>query len=112
MHIAISEAQSRLDPNASLEDNLKTAMKATINHWVCTDEDQQFRSAVGAVMFFYGDESEEYQRLEWELGQLQKVSAIVVAAQAGLAVAPQSLDEDLGKFEAVGLVKIWKGLQA
>lgn len=111
MHLAITEAKSSLVATDSLEDQLRAAMQVTRNHWMCTDEDEQFRAAIGAVMLHYGEESEEYKRLSSEMAKLRKVNAFLQAAQAGLSVDLSLLPDEDNQYEPIGLLGMWKSIQ-
>lgn len=109
MLIAMTEAKDAVDRAEGLVEKLKTAMRMIHDHWLCIDEDEQFRAAVGAVMIHYGAGSEEYKRLAWEMKGLQKVSALINAARAGLAVSLESLAVDTeSEFKPIGLVDLWR----
>jgi hypothetical protein len=82
-------------------------MKAMRNHWMVTNEDEQFKAAIGAVMTFYGSESEEFKRLEWEMGNINRFSAMMSAAQSGLRVDIDTVIQEEGKYEAIGLLDMW-----
>lgn len=109
--IALTEAQSAIGGDGTLIEKLKTAMLTTRDHWMCTDENEQFKAAVGAVMLHYGQNSDEFVRLEREMKSLNKVSAALNAAQAGVSVDFNSiLDAKGDEYEPLGLLKLWRGL--
>lgn len=110
MMIAISETRGVLESvTGDIKAKLTVAMRNTYGHWIVTDEDEQFRSAVGAVMMHYGEGSDEFRRLEAEMRQIQKISAMIQAAQAGLSVSPPEIDES---FEPIGLLGLWHKAKA
>ncbi len=77
MLIAIAEARPAVKAAADkpLEERLRISMKEMLNHWCVTEEDKQFRSAIGAVML---EASEgEKERLKKELQALRNLSALV-----------------------------------
>jgi hypothetical protein len=105
LQIAMLEAQLAVVAGASIEDQLRAAMDVTRNHWMCTDEDQQFRAAVGAVMLHYGAGTPQFIRLERETRQLQHLSA----AMSGLSVDwEQALGGD--DYEPIGLLSLWRSI--
>jgi len=112
IQIAMAEAKSDVEKaEGGLLEKLKAAMKATHDHWMVTNEDEQFRAAIGAVMVFYGQGSEEFKRLEWEMGNLNRFSAALSASQVGVSVDFGSiLDEQ--EYEPIGLLKLWRDLRA
>lgn len=87
--IGIEEARARVEAlpeAASVEDRLKAAFDVTANHWLLRTDDERFRAGVGGVMLFYGERSEEFKILEAEMLRLQKASALINAAMAGISV--------------------------
>lgn len=105
--IALTEARHALAAvPGDVADKLRAAMRVTRHHWLCTNKDEQLLAAVGAVMDFYGPASDEWRRLEWELGMLRKISVMVLGAQAGLSLGGfDELDEDMP--QPVGILRIW-----
>jgi hypothetical protein len=68
--IAVAEAEDAIQTlEADLAGMVRAAMRATYEHWLVTDEDDQFLAAVAAVMEHYGKESPEGVRLASEIGQ-------------------------------------------
>ena len=87
-------------------------MLVTHNHWMCTNEDEQFRAAIGAVMLHYGKGSDEFIQLETEMKSLNKVSAVIHAAQAGLSVNFDSiLNAEDNEYKPIGLLKLWQEIK-
>lgn len=69
MRIAMTEAKNVVKAAEGIEAKMKAAAKICHHHWACTDEDQQFQAAVGAVMMDYGAGSPEFERIETEMRQ-------------------------------------------
>lgn len=107
MTIAIQQIKINL-PEGDLKTKLKAAMREAKDHWLVTREDEQFRCAVGAVMLHYGPDTEEFKRLEWEMGNLNRFSAAMVAAQTGVNVDFASVLDTDQKYEPIGLLAMWK----
>ena len=64
MAVAMTEAKASIDrEDGDLTDKIKAAMKCTKDHWMCTNETDQFIAAIGAVMNHYGKDSAEHERL-------------------------------------------------
>lgn len=59
MMIAMGDIERKLDKEAPVKERLKQAMKLVQNHWLVTDEDEQFRSAIGAVLVTVSPEEKE-----------------------------------------------------
>lgn len=108
--VALTEAKHAIRADDSLEDQLRASPRATKDHWLVTNEGERFKAAVGAVMSFHGPESDAFKRLAWEVRQLDKISAMQQAALAGLSVDVGSLDFELGEYEPIGLLGMWRGL--
>jgi hypothetical protein len=108
--IAASEARHAIkNMSGDVVEKLKAAMKATRNHWMATNEDEQFKAAVIAVMLHYGEGTDEYNRLKWELENLKRFSAALSAAQAGISVDFTSVVQEEEKAnKPIGLLKLWK----
>jgi hypothetical protein len=108
MTIAMSEAHTAsTHTQGSLEDKLRASMHKTVDHWMCSIEDERFRAAVGGVMLDCGEGSEGWQRLADEMAGISKVSAMINAAQAGLVVDLESSDITAPLHEPLGLLKLW-----
>lgn len=111
MLIAITECLRTIGETQGLEDRLKASMKIAKQHWLVTDEDERFKSAVGAVMQSYGHGSPEWSQLETELKALAQVSAMINSAQAGLSVDPASIELPPEDFKPIGLLRLWKEIE-
>lgn len=48
--VGITELRTMVDSKQSLEERLKVTMRAALGHWLITDEESQFKMAVGAVL--------------------------------------------------------------
>jgi hypothetical protein len=99
--IAVTEAKAAAENETTLEGRLTAAMKATKNHWMATDEDTQFRAAIGAVLLL--SEDEDKARLEEEVSQIK-------AVQAMLSGVPVDFDAMEPMENPIGLTKLWREL--
>ncbi len=107
--VGVAELRTKVDPNQSLEERLKVAMRGALNHWLVIDEEGQFKMAVGAVMVEASDE--ERERISIDLKFLGAMSA----ASTGIPVDFGRLIEELGEDsadKAVGLRKLWDEVKA
>lgn len=59
MLIAIQEVKGQIDHSKPLEEKLLDAMKKIQNHWLITDEEEQFKCAIGAVLSKASEEDQE-----------------------------------------------------
>jgi len=112
MHIAIMETKFAIAGETDLMAALKKAMAATRDHWMCTNEDERFRAAIGGVMLHFGEGSDEFRRLQSEMSQLNRFSAALQATQVGVAV---DFGKTIGDLVAeqelekpIGLLALWK----
>lgn len=117
MAIATTEALTDIkDADGSLEDIIRIAMRATKNHWMCTDENERFLSALAAVMNKYGLDSPEYARIEWEVKELDKLGRVMSAARSGdsRSLIEYALHEEdnseIDQYTPIGLMGIWRSL--
>lgn len=73
--------------------------------WMTTNPDYKFRAAVGALMLSYGVGTMEFERIQTEMMQIQAVSALITASQAGLTVS--NLPEVDPGHKPIGLLRMW-----
>jgi len=107
--IGITELQSSIDPKQPLEERLKVAMRAALNHWLVIDEESQFKMAVGAVMLSATEEEKE--RIEIDLKFLKSMSAAASGVPIDFGRLMKELGED-SEVKAVGLRKLWDEVKA
>lgn len=74
--------------------------------WMTTNEDMQFRSAVGGVFLSYPEDAPERTRISAEMRQLAQFSALIHGARAGLNVSLASITPD-PENQPIGLMGIW-----
>lgn len=99
MMIAVAEARTACKDEPDITERVKKAMKVCHNHWMETNETNQFRSALAAAMLESEDEVEK-DRIGRSSRALNKLSAMLSALQAGVpvdveAMAAEKRDEDL-----------------
>jgi len=107
--IGIAELRADVDPNQSLEERLKVAMRSALKHWLVFDEEGQFKMAIGAVMVEATEEEQE--RIKIDIKFLGALSS----AASGVPVDFGRLIEELGEdsaTKAVGLRKLWDEVKA
>lgn len=102
MMIAIQEIRSSLDNSKPILENIKIAMKEAKNHWLVVNEEERFRSAIGAVLLVANEEQK--QILTDEMKGLQIISAL----QSGIPVDIEAATQGLDTTKFFGLLKIWK----
>jgi len=103
--IAIKEIELNLDKSKPILEIIKDAMKQAKNHWLVTDQEEQFRSAVGATMMVCNDENRRI--LEDELKGLRIISSM----QSGVVVDIEATMAGMNPKKFFGLMKIWKELE-
>lgn len=106
--IAAQEISHEIDRSLSLVDRLKFAMNKARDHWMATEDIDQLKGAVGAVMLTYEGDSEEYLRIRWELEQMNKLSLILSNAQQGISYSIDSFVNDVNTYEPIGIMKLWR----
>ena len=104
-----NEMESAVTCHHQLIEKLKFAMRLVKNHWLVTDPDTQFRGAIGGTMIYYGKESEEFKRMEWELQQLRRLEITIKAAQEGLSTTFNDIPDN--QFTPIGLLKLWREIK-
>jgi len=102
MKIAISEIADQLDKSVTIENRLKQAMKLALNHWLGGNEDEQFRSAVGAVLLTASEE--EKTLISREMAFLRSLSAAVT----GVPVDWETLLPGEQDQKVIDLLRLWK----
>jgi hypothetical protein len=108
VRIGIATIQDELEgQDGTLEGTLVLAMQKAKNLWCCPNPDEQFRAATGAVMLHYGEGSEQFKRLVWEMGQINLLSAFLEARDRGLKVEIPEPDDT---YEPIGLLGMWAKL--
>lgn len=91
---------------------LTVAFKAANGHWMFTDEQDQFRGAIGAVLMWLGS-GPEFERLADSALALGRLSAAINALQAGVPVdleAMATAAED--RPTPIPLAKLWHEARA
>lgn len=92
------EISASLKKENSLEENVKIACKLAKNHWLVTDENDQFRGMVGALGTFYHDDIVIIDRIKDEMEVIQT-----------MASPNPNIFALLGdRSEPIGLLKFWK----
>lgn len=103
---AIIAAEADLNPEDTLEDRLRAAMKVGRSHWMITDEDQRLRASVAAVLLHCTDE--ERARIEIELQVLRNFGA----AMSGVPVDMSRVFGDIDPENIIGLLGLWQEAKA
>ena len=102
LQIAILEIKHKvaaLPAETTLEDKLTAAMRDARHHWMVTNEDEQFRAAVGAVMLNSDDDTR--RRIEKEMLALRTLGT----AMDGVPVDFSSVEVP---EDPIGLLALWK----
>lgn len=107
--IAMTEAKAAVEKTeGGLVEKLEASMRAVSNHWMVTNKDEQFQAAIGAVMDFYGGESEEVRHIEWEIGNIKRINSVLNSASNGIQLDWETVIEESDEFESVGLINMWQ----
>lgn len=86
-----------------LMDRIRKAMNATRNHWMITNENEQFRAAVAAAIM--ESVGEERERLERSAKSLNQLGAMLQALQAGVPVDIDAMEKPAD--DTIPLTKMW-----
>lgn len=89
-----------------LEARLRKAMKAARNHWMVTEENEQFKGALAAALMETANEAEK-DRLIRSARALNRVGALIQALQAGVPVDLESMAAEPKDDDLLPLRKIW-----
>lgn len=94
--IAATEAKEAALKHTDLTEQIKAAMRVASNHWLITDENEQFQSAIAGVILAVDFDTQE--RIKKELNALR-----------GLTIGNiNGLDFE---FEPIGLLKLWRQIK-
>ena len=99
--IAITEISGKLDTKQSIEKQLRKAMELAMNHWMVINEDDRFKSAIGAVIINADEETKEI--ISNELKGLRGLNALY----NGLPIDIVRLAKQAEGKKVYGLNKIW-----
>jgi hypothetical protein len=105
MAIAATEARAACKGEPDVIERIKKAMKACRNHWMVTDENEQFRAAVAAALL--ESNGEEKDRIERSAKSLSRVSAMLKAMQAGVPVDIEAMAAEPQESDLIPLNKLW-----
>lgn len=108
-----AECRDELAPLEKAEDMLAVTFKKAHRHWMFTDEQDQFKGALGAVLIRL-KEGPEFDRLSESIRQLGKVSAVLNALQAGVPVDLEAMlkeQESEDQSQLIPLSKLWHAVR-
>lgn len=103
--IVAIEAKSACEGEPDLVERIKKAMRAAKNHWVVTQEEEQFRGALGGAMLASDDTDQE--RIKASLLPLQALAAAIQGVPVDFE---RVLSDDPDKL--IPLRKLWDEVQA
>jgi len=86
------------------EDLLRVAFKKAHRHWMFTDEQTQFKGALGAVLITL-KEGPEFERVRESIESLGRASAILNALQQGVPIDFEAMQK--GPENVIPLNKMW-----
>lgn len=102
MLIAIEEIKAQLNKDVPIVERIKQAMRLALNHWLVTDEVEQFNCAIGAVLLTATEEEGKPIREE-----MRFLKGLCAAAE-GVPVDFASLVGAAEPENWYGLIKLWK----
>ncbi len=101
VQVAIADISNHLDREKSVKEQLEKAMELAIDYWLFTNEEDRFKSAVGAVLI--GISKEEQDVIADEL----KIARAINTAIGGVPVDFASLAEQVKPEKFYGLSGMW-----
>jgi len=99
MIVAIKEIASKLDKNTPLEARLRRAMREALNHWLITDENEQFNCAIGAVLLTATQE--ERDKINSEMRFLKALST-------NIPINWENILTEIQNQKLIGLTRLWE----
>lgn len=99
--IAVAEARNACKGEPNIEKRIAKAMKATANHWMQTNKDEQLRAALAAAML-ESDEG-ECDRIRRNVDVIRALNA----AMNGVPVDMGQVMDQLEEAEVLPLRKLW-----
>lgn len=99
--IVATEAQAAAEGETDLIERIKKCMRASVNHWMATSEDDQFRGAVAAAIRL--SDGDEREQLETSVRELHATTALL----QGVPIDAEELLKQRGDTEIVPLIKLW-----
>jgi hypothetical protein len=96
--------QSDCANEPDLEQRCRKAMKAAANHWMVTEDQQQFKGAIGAVLLAKETTEEEKARINATVRSLAAFNAMVSGVPVDLDAMIKNADEGPAP---IPLVKWW-----
>lgn len=105
-----AECRDKFAKLTTAEERLGVAFRAAHNHWMFTDEQDQFKGAVGAVLISF-KEGPEFEKVQKAARQLSKLSAFLGALQAGVPVDTDAMlrqqEEEKDETPTIPLNRMW-----
>jgi len=106
LHLNATVGKAASAQVTGIENKVKASMRAVLRgNWLETRDEALFRAGVGGALLDVGKDSEEGQELSRSMETLRKHNALMVAADAGIAV--KVLMSDDGK-PPLPLLKWWR----
>ena len=102
MMITIAEARQACKGKKSLPQRVKTAMGAVKHHWLVTDDNKRFQSAIGAVLLECNEKEQE--RVMMEMKALQTLNSV-------LSGVPVDLSTLKVPSKPLKLMEIWSNIK-
>jgi len=104
-----AECRDNLAGLTNAEDMLAVAFKAAHNHWMFTNEQDQFKVAIVAVLITLKS-GPEFDRVNFSLRSLRRVHSLLNALQSGVPVDWEALEkqsEDSDPQKPIPLNQMW-----
>lgn len=103
--LAASEARGHCAGEPDITERIKKAMRACHDHWMVTNETEQFRAALAAAMLESSED--EKDRIARSSKALNRVGAMLQALQAGVPVDIESMAAEKQDDDLLPLRQLW-----
>lgn len=106
MMVASHEARDACKGEPDLIERIRKAMRAVHDHWMETNETNQFRSALAGVLLETTDDDEK-DRVVRSSQALSRMSATIQALQNGVPVDIEAMAAEPVADDIIPLQKLW-----
>ena len=106
LHIIASEMNDACKAEPDLLERIRIAMRGAQNHWMVTNEQEQFRGALAAAML--ASSEDEKDRITRSLQPMKALSAMM----SGVPVDFDAVAKSMGAEDLIPLKKMWDEIRA
>jgi hypothetical protein len=103
-HIVAMECASACAGEPDLEQRFRKSMKAANGHWMVTNDQEQFKGAIGGVLMAKETTEEEKERINATVRALAAINALISGVPVDMDAMVKRQEEGP---EALPIVKWW-----